>query len=144
LPSVSEPRTVADAARVFSEARRAGQTVSIEREGGDIVLSTGGLDRVLEHEAGDLTVTVEAGIRLAALNERLGERVCIAVSGSVGPDALLAHLAREGLSKYDMPEYFVRLAEFPLTASGKILKRELVEMVKRGQLMPEPVRFVVS
>ena len=67
--------------------------------------------------------------------------MCIAIAGSVTPDDLLAHLGREGLSKYDMPEYFVRLDEFPLTASGKILKRELVEMVKRGELAPEPVRF---
>ena len=74
-------------------------------------------------------------------DERLGERVCIAVSGSVAPDELLAHLGREGLSKYDMPEYFVRLEEFPLTASGKILKRELIEMVKRGAIAPVPVRF---
>jgi acyl-CoA synthetase len=74
-------------------------------------------------------------------DERLGERVCIAVTGSVAPAELLAHLGREGLSKYDMPEYFARLAEFPLTPSGKILKRELVEMVKRGALAPEPVRF---
>jgi acyl-CoA synthetase len=40
-----------------------------------------------------------------------------------------------------MPEFFVRLDEFPLTASGKILKRSLVAMVKRGELAPEPVRF---
>ncbi len=74
-------------------------------------------------------------------DERLGERVCIAVAGSVAPTSCSPTLAREGLSKYDMPEYFVRLDEFPLTASGKILKRELVEMVKRGELAPEPVRF---
>jgi acyl-CoA synthetase len=73
-------------------------------------------------------------------DERLGERVCIAVSGSIAPDRLLAHLGREGLSRYDMPEYFVRLDEFPLTASGKILKRELIEMVKRGEIEPVPVR----
>jgi acyl-CoA synthetase len=77
-------------------------------------------------------------------DDRLGERVCIAVMGGVAPDALLNHLAGEGLSKYDMPEYFVRLAEFPLTASGKILKRELVEMVKQGALSPEPVRFQIK
>ena len=74
-------------------------------------------------------------------DERLGERVCIAVTGSVVADELLAHLGREGLSRYDMPEFFVRLDEFPLTASGKILKRNLVEMVKRGELAPVPVRF---
>jgi acyl-CoA synthetase len=74
-------------------------------------------------------------------DERLGERVCIAVAGGVAPDVLLEHLAREGLSKYDMPEYFARLEEFPLTASGKILKRELIEMVKRGAIEPVPVRF---
>jgi acyl-CoA synthetase len=74
-------------------------------------------------------------------DERLGERACIAISGIVSPDGLLAHLHTEGLSKYDMPEYFVRLDEFPLTASGKILKRELVEMAKRGEIAPQPVRF---
>ena len=59
----------------------------------------------------------------------------------VEPDALLAHLAAEGLSKYDMPEYFLSVDAFPLTASGKILKRELIEMVKRGELEPVPIRF---
>ena len=77
-------------------------------------------------------------------DERLGERVCIAITGSIVADDLLSHLGREGLSKYDMPEFFVRLDEFPLTASGKILKRNLVEMVKRGELAPEPVRFAGS
>jgi acyl-CoA synthetase len=78
----------------------------------------------------------------AVADERLGERMCIAVMGMVTPDDLLAHLHREGLSTYDMPEYFLRLEEFPLTASGKILKRELVEMVVRGDVSPEPIRFV--
>jgi acyl-CoA synthetase len=54
---------------------------------------------------------------------------------------LLAHLAANGLSKYDMPEYYLALDEFPLTASGKILKRELVEWTKSGRVKPEPVRF---
>jgi acyl-CoA synthetase len=74
-------------------------------------------------------------------DERLGERVCLAVIGEVAGEAILSHLNNEGLSKYDMPEFYLRVAEFPLTASGKILKRELVQMVKRGELNPEPVRF---
>lgn len=74
-------------------------------------------------------------------DERLGERVCLAVIGKVDGPALLAHLNAEGLSIYDMPEFFLGVEEFPLTASGKILKRELVQMVKRGELTPQPIRF---
>ena len=74
-------------------------------------------------------------------DERLGEKGCIAVIGGIGADALLSHLHAEGLSRYDMPEYFIRLDAFPLTASGKILKRELVEMAKTGAIRPRPVRF---
>ena len=40
-----------------------------------------------------------------------------------------------------MPEYFLRLEAFPLTASGKILKRVLVEQAKRGDIAPVPIRF---
>jgi glycolate oxidase FAD binding subunit len=68
LPSASEPATVAEAAAVLREAATAGRTVSVERDGGDLVLSTRRLDRVLEHEAGDLTVVAEAGVRLSALD----------------------------------------------------------------------------
>ena len=74
-------------------------------------------------------------------DERLGERVCIGIIGDAAPEDLLKHLADEGLSRFDMPEFFVRLDAFPLTASGKILKRELVRMVERGEVAPEPIRF---
>jgi acyl-CoA synthetase len=74
-------------------------------------------------------------------DERLGERVCIAIIGDLSSDALLGHLAAEGLSKYDMPEFFLKADAFPLTASGKILKRSLIDMVKRGELAPVPIRF---
>ena len=39
----------------------------------DLVLSTARLDQVLEYEPADLTVTVEAGIQLAALQAKLAE-----------------------------------------------------------------------
>jgi len=74
-------------------------------------------------------------------DERLGEKVCVAVIGPIDAKTLLDHLAEQGLSKYDMPEYFVRMNVFPLTASGKILKRELVEMAKRGDIEPLPIRY---
>ena len=84
---------------------------------------------------------VERAACVPVADERLGERACIAVIGAIAADALLAHLAAEGLSKSDMPEYFLRVEGFPLTASGKILKRELVAMIERGELRPNPVRW---
>ena len=78
-------------------------------------------------------------------DDRLGERVCLAVlkrtDDDLDPDEVLQHLYAVGLSKYDMPEFFIVMPAFPLTASGKILKRELVEMAKRGDLQPTPVRW---
>jgi acyl-CoA synthetase len=79
-------------------------------------------------------------------DERLGERVCLSVlatgEGAPPPGDLLRHLFDLGLSKYDMPEFFLEMPEFPLTASGKILKRELAEWAKTGRIKPTPVRFV--
>jgi acyl-CoA synthetase len=76
---------------------------------------------------------------------RLGERVCLAIVTRHGmrlePGAILEHLDASGLSKYDMPEFILPLAEMPLTASGKLLKRELVQKVAEGQLRPLPVRY---
>jgi glycolate oxidase FAD binding subunit len=73
LRSVTEPLTIEHAADVFRRAAAQAERVSIERAGGDVLIHTRYLNRVLEHEAGDLTATVEAGIRLSALNERLAE-----------------------------------------------------------------------
>lgn len=74
-------------------------------------------------------------------DDRLGEKLCLAVLGEAGGGELLGHLADEGLSKYDMPEWFLNVEAFPLTPSGKILKRELQAMVARGALAPQPIRF---
>jgi len=78
-------------------------------------------------------------------DDRLGEKVCLAVItwGGRTADAedILEHLDSRGLSKYDMPEYFLSVETLPLTASGKILKRKLVEMVAEGTLRPQPVRW---
>jgi len=76
---------------------------------------------------------------------RLGEQACLAVilrdGERVTGDALLDHLHAVGLSKYDMPEYFIAMDAFPLTASGKILKRELQQWAKSGRIAPRPVRW---
>jgi acyl-CoA synthetase len=64
-----------------------------------------------------------------------------ACGAAAEPGELLRHLNEAGLSRYDMPEYFIAMTEYPLTASGKILKRELVEWAKSGHIRPEPVRW---
>ncbi len=77
-------------------------------------------------------------------DERLGEKVCLAIicnDAAPAPDEMLQHLASEGLSKFDMPEFYAVVTEFPLTPSGKILKRELMQWVASGRLQPEPVRY---
>ncbi|MGH7462171.1 MAG: class I adenylate-forming enzyme family protein [Longimicrobiales bacterium] len=88
---------------------------------------------------------VERAAAYAVQDERLGEKVCLSVVLRAGleldPDDMLAHLAECGLSKYDMPEFFLSLDQFPLTPSGKILKRDLVEMTMRDELKPAAVRY---
>lgn len=96
----------------------------------------------------NLSMHHPAVVRAAALpvpDLRFGEKVCIAVmlrpGSQIDADELLAHLAASGLSRYDMPEYFLQLNEIPLTASGKIFKRDLVEAIKAGRLQPSAVRW---
>jgi len=83
---------------------------------------------------------VEKVAVFAVPDERLGERACIAIIGELEAETLIAHLDTQGLSKFDMPEYFLRLEAFPLTASGKILKRVLVEQARSGEIAPKPIR----
>ena len=97
----------------------------------------------------NLTVKHPAVLKAAAFpiaDERLGERVCLAIitrdGTAVDADLMLEHLNEHGLSKYDMPEYFICLDAFPQTASGKILKRELVEWAKAGRIKPAAARWV--
>ncbi|HEX6441090.1 MAG TPA: class I adenylate-forming enzyme family protein [Stellaceae bacterium] len=94
---------------------------------------------VLRHRA------IEKAAAFPVADARLGERVCLAVvtrgGEEVDAEAILEHLDAAGLPRYDMPEYLVMLAEMPLTASGKFLKRELVRRVAEGELQPLPVRL---
>ena len=87
---------------------------------------------------------VQKAAAFGVADERLGERVCLAVipaGAAPNADELLKHLHEVGLSKFDMPEYFIALPQFPLTASGKILKRELAVMAREGRIAPTPCRW---
>jgi acyl-CoA synthetase len=88
---------------------------------------------------------IEGAAAFPLADPRLGERVCLAVvlrkNKRVEPGAILQHLDMAGLSKYDMPEFIMSVKEMPLTASGKVIKRELVRRVAEDSLRPVPVRF---
>jgi len=88
---------------------------------------------------------VEKAAAFAVADARLGERVCLAVVArdgvTVEPEPILQHLDAAGLSKYDMPEFILALDELPLTASGKVIKRELARRVEEGSLRPLPARL---
>jgi len=87
---------------------------------------------------------VKKAAAFGVADERLGEKVCLAIiCNGQAPAAqdMLEHLAAQGLSKFDMPEFYAVVQEFPLTPSGKILKRELMQWVACGRLQPEPVRY---
>ncbi len=99
----------------------------------------------------DLALRNKLVLKAAAFpvaDERLGEKVCLAVitsdAATLTADMMLQHLHDAGLSKFDMPEYYVVMQEFPMTPSGKILKRGLVDLVKQGRLVPQAVRWISS
>ena len=88
---------------------------------------------------------VERAAALPVKDERLGEKVCLVVmprnGAEIDPDGLLAHLDAQGLSRYDMPEFFLQVPEIPLGPSGKMLKRALLPEIAAGRLAPQPIRF---
>jgi acyl-CoA synthetase len=88
---------------------------------------------------------VQRAAAVPVKDPRLGEKVCLVVAFRSGksatPDELLAHLDAAGLSKFDMPEYFLPLNEIPLTPNGKMLKRAIIDWIEEGTVKPEPIRF---
>ena len=83
-----QPSSLEEAATLVGDACTTGRTIRIGQD-----LSTERLDRVLEHEAGDLTCTVEAGIRLGALRSALapaGQRLSLDPPGDPTIGACIA------------------------------------------------------
>jgi acyl-CoA synthetase (AMP-forming)/AMP-acid ligase II len=88
---------------------------------------------------------IQRVIAIPVPDQRLGEKVCLAVMLHPGKiataDEILNHLDAAGLSKYDMPEYFLQVDEIPLTASGKIRKRDVVDWIAEGRVHPMAIRW---
>ncbi len=80
---VVRPSGAQEVAEVLRQAQRDGRTAlaaggrtktgwAPPPSSADVLIDTTGLDRLVEHTAGDLVVVAEAGLRLAALQQRLG------------------------------------------------------------------------
>lgn len=87
---------------------------------------------------------IERAAAIPVADARLGERICLAVMFRPGhaatADQILNHLDAAGLSKYEMPEFYVALAEIPLMPNGKIQRIDLVQRLHSGQIVPQSVR----
>ncbi|SEG60993.1 glycolate oxidase FAD binding subunit [Thermomonospora echinospora] len=145
LPAmVAAPRTVAEAAEVMRVA--AERDLAVVPRGNetrldwgrpparcDLLVDTTGLDRVIEHAAGDLVVKVEAGLTVDRLAEVLaahGQRLALdvplpgsTVGGTLaaaagGPSRLLYGSARDLLIGVTMVRADGRIAK----AGGKVVK----------------------
>jgi glycolate dehydrogenase FAD-binding subunit len=122
-----QPATIAEASALLAEASRDGQRVRIGTE-----LRTDRLDRVLEHEAGDLTCTVEGGVRLSALQAALaeaGQRLSLDPPGDPTIGACLAARLSGPLShRYGSPRDLVLGVTLVLgdgtvaSSGGKVVK----------------------
>jgi glycolate oxidase FAD binding subunit len=121
------PTTIEEASALLAQAAAEGRRVHIGED-----LAMDGLDRVLEHEAGDLTCTVEAGIRLSVLQEHLaasGQRLSLDPPGDPTVGACLAGRLSGPLShRFGTPRDLVLGATLVLgdgtiaSSGGKVVK----------------------
>jgi len=121
------PGSIEEASELLAAAARDGRRLRIGTE-----LVTDGLDRVLEHEAGDLTCTVEAGIRLSSLQAvlaRAGQRLSLDPPGDPTVGACLAARLSGPLShRYGTPRDLVLGVTLVLgdgtvaSSGGKVVK----------------------
>ncbi|GAA2733785.1 FAD-binding oxidoreductase [Actinocorallia aurantiaca] len=140
---VVEPSTVAEAAAVMRVAHEEGLTV-VPRGNGtrlhwggapracDVVIDTRKLDRVIEHAAGDLVVTVEAGLPVRSLQDVLrttGQQLALdsplpstvgglVATAAAGPRRLLYGTARDLLIGVTV----VRADGTIVKSGGKVVK----------------------
>lgn len=94
----------------------------------------------------ELTMGHPAVARAAVVplpDPRLGERICLVLAwkqqASRSIDDVLRHLAASGLSRYELPEFWLPLDAMPLMANGKISKPEIMSAIQSGITVPQPV-----
>ncbi len=107
---VVEPGTEEEVAKVLAFADREGLKVLVRGggtqlntglppAGGDVLLSTARLNTVVEHAPHDMTVTVEAGLKLTSLQAHLARtRQWLALDPALDPNATIGGIISTNLS----------------------------------------------
>ena len=112
---VVAPTSVEEAAAILAAAAEASIPVLFYGGGthqqlgnpvaADLVITTTGLNRVIDYEPDDLTIRVEAGVTLAELDSVLAERNLTAVLPETEPDATVGGVVATGRSAYQRLRY---------------------------------------
>ena len=91
---------------------------------------------------------IDSAAAFGVPDERLGERICLAVDcedgAEPGCEDVLSHLQSMGLSKYQMPEFVLFVDEMPLNSTGKIMKSIILDRIAKGELVPTRIDKVVT
>jgi cyclohexanecarboxylate-CoA ligase len=108
--------------------------LSITGRSKDLIIRGGENIPVVEVENVLYTHPKVAGVAVVAIPDtRLGERACAVVIPAPGASLtlaeLVAHLESRGLARQKFPERLEIVTEFPMTASGKIQKFRLRQLV---------------
>ncbi|MFI7067632.1 FAD-binding oxidoreductase [Kribbella sp. NPDC050124] len=141
---VARPRTIGEVAELLKAAAadqltvvpvggRSKLTWAAPPESCDLLLDLSGLNRLVEHSAGDLTVVAEAGVRLADLQAQLGEtrqmlaldppEACATLGGIVSANASGPRRLRYGTCRDLLIGISVVLADGTIAhAGGKVVK----------------------
>jgi acyl-CoA synthetase (AMP-forming)/AMP-acid ligase II len=103
----------------------------------DIVIRGG--ENISVRETEDLLIRhpdVDSVAVVGYPDDRLGERCCAVIVAAAGAivtlEAINAYLLEQGLAKFKLPERLHLTSSIPLTATGKIRKAELRELVRGG------------
>lgn len=96
------------------------------------IIIRGGIN-IAPREIEELLTGLEQVAQVAVVglpDERLGERMCACVvlkpGATLDLEAAVAHLKNQGLARYKLPERLEICESFPITASGKVQKHQLV------------------
>lgn len=120
LMSTGDVGRFGDDGRLYVDGRDDEMIVS----GGENVFPKEVEDCLVGHE--EVTEVAAIGVDDDDYGKRLRAFVVLRNSGSVSEDDLKAHV-KENLARYKVPREIVFLDELPRNATGKVLKRELVD-----------------